>query len=354
MSTPIQRASLPDQAAARLKQGITAARWWRELPSEAELCRELHVSRDTVRKAIAQLVRERWITQGGRGCHHRIRKRAAARKLPAGAIVRVLTPFPLHGLGSVHHVVLDHLAERIGPAGLRIEFEHRPALFTRHHPAELKRLDTLPDSGAWLLFYATEPMQRWFAASGRPCMVIGRAHEGVALPCIYPDTQATARHAAGLFHQRGHRDLVFLIAELTSHGDRLGSAAFVEQAHRHGARAKVITHNGEPADLRRALAEILALRPRPTGFFSNCAEHCLTILGHIINAGLRVPADAAIIAGWDDEFLHYAVPVFARYRIDGAKMGRKAATMLLDLIRHGPGKIRSMKIVPEFVAGETI
>ena len=35
-------------------------------------------------------------------------------------------------------------------------------------------------------------------------------------------------------------------------------------------------------------------------------------------------------------------------------MGRKAATMLLDLIRHGPGKIRSVQILPEFVRGETI
>ena len=264
---PLQRTSVPDQVAAHLRAGIDAARWTRELPSEAELCRELHVSRDTVRKAIAQLVRERWITPGGHGCRHRIRKRARVRKLPAGAIVRVLTPFPLHSLGSVHHVVLDHLAERLGPAGLRIEFEHRPALFTRYHPAELKRLDALPDTGAWLLFYATEPMQRWFAARERPCMVIGRAHEGVALPCIYPDTQATARHAAGLFHQRGHRELVFLIAELTSFGDRLGSAAFVEQARRHGAKARIITHTGKPSDLRRILAEITAMRPRPTGFF---------------------------------------------------------------------------------------
>ena len=311
----LRQTSLPDQVAAILQRGITAARWTRELPSEAELCRELHVSRVTRREAIAQLVRERWITPGGRGCHHRIRKRATSRKLPAGAIVRVLTPFPLHGLGSVHHVMLDHLAERLGPAGRRLEFEHRPALFTRHNPTELKRLDALPDTGAWLLWYATEPMQRWFAAGGRPCLVIGRAHEGVALPSIYPDPQATARHAAGLFHQRGHRALVFLIAELTSCGDRLGAAAFVEQARRLGAQARIITHTGEPSAIRRALVELLTLRPRPTGS---------------------------------------AVPVFAHYRIDGAKMGRKAATMLLDLIRHGPGKIRSVQILPEFVGGETI
>ena len=35
-------------------------------------------------------------------------------------------------------------------------------------------------------------------------------------------------------------------------------------------------------------------------------------------------------------------------------MGRRAATLLLDLIRHGSGKIRTVQIVPEFVSGETI
>ena len=134
-------------------------------------------------------------------------------------------------------------------------------------PVPLSVAPELTVTAPWLIFFATEPMQRWFVASGRPCLVIGRVHEGVALPRIYLDTQATARHAAGLFHQRGHRELVFLIAELTSLGDRLGSAAFVEQTRRLGARARIITHTGEPSDLCRALVELTALRPRPTGFF---------------------------------------------------------------------------------------
>ena len=52
--------------------------------------------------------------------------------------------------------------------------------------------------------------------------------------------------------------------------------------------------------------------------------------------------------------MHYTVPTFAHYRIDGAKMGRKAATMLFDLIRYGSGKIRRVQILPEFVSGETV
>jgi hypothetical protein len=37
-----------------------------------------------------------------------------------------------------------------------------------------------------------------------------------------------------------------------------------------------------------------------------------------------------------------------------AKMGRMVAAMVLDLIRHGSGKIRTVRIMPDFVAGGTL
>ena len=75
---------------------------------------------------------------------------------------------------------------------------------------------------------------------------------------------------------------------------------------------------------------------------------------HFLNAGVRIPAEAAIIAGWDDMFLHFTIPTLAHYRIDGEKAGRKTAGLLIDLLKHGLGKIRSVRILPEFVPGETL
>ena len=105
--------------------------------------------------------------------------------------------------------------------------------------------------------------------------------------------------------------------------------------------------------LRSTLDELLASRPRPTAFFSSSPENCLSTLCHLLNAGLRVPDDAAIISGWDDLCLHHAIPSIAHYRADGAKAGRKLATMLLDLLRHGTGKLLTIPILPEFIPGGT-
>ena len=193
------RASLPDQLVTLLREGISGGRWRDELPSEAALCREFQVSRMTLRKAIAQLAHERLIVLGGRGRQHSIRQKRSAAPKPTGRIIRVLTPYSLQGMGVVHHAALETLAERVASAGYGLEFEYHPRLFQRHQPAEFQRLDALPDTAGWLLFYSTEPMQRWFAASDRPCVVAGPLYERVNLPCVYPESVAVARHAVGRF-----------------------------------------------------------------------------------------------------------------------------------------------------------
>lgn len=266
----------------------------------------------------------------------------------------MLSPHSQFSLGSFLHGVLDTIVERLGAAGIRVEYEHRPRLFTRHSPGELARLTSLPDTAAWALLFATESMQRWYAERGVPCVVIGRAYPGVELPCVYPDTEAPARHAAGLFVQRGHLELVYFIAEQTSLNDRLGADAFAQEGMRLGANVRIITHPRSASALSRRILAVLAEEPRPTAFFSGCPEHCLTILCHLFNEGFRVPTDASIISGQEDEFLQFALPKFARYRSDGMKLGRKAATMLLNLIRHGRGSRRTISILPEFIPGGTL
>lgn len=351
---PLPRASLPDMVAARLREGITAGRWSGEMPSEAELCRELQVSRVTVRKAIAQLVRERWLTFGGSGCRHRVRRKATERTLSEGRIVRVLMPYTMPAMGVTNHVLLENLAEGLGAAGFRLSFEHRPALYHTHSPKDLKRLDSLPDTAAWVLFYGTEPMQRWFGACGRPCLVMGFTYPEVELPSVRYDAPAAARHAVGLFFQRGHRELIYFTCTVTSRSDTLASEAFIEEARRLGARARIFPYGTKIPALRRTIGSALALRPRPTAFFSSSPESCLTILGTLLQAGLRVPEDAALIAGWADYFLECSVPTIACYKADGADMGRRAAKVVLDLLKHGPGKLRRVRILPEFIPGGTL
>lgn len=348
-----QRVSLHDQLVGILREGIAGARWDRMLPSERDLSSELQVSRGTLRKAMEELFRERTLVRGQRG-RCLVRNSAASRTIQSGTVIRILTPYSPVGMGSLQATTFEPLAERMSAAGYRVQIEYHPELFTRFRPSELTRLDSLPETAGWVLHFCTSRMQRWFAASGRPCLVMGRTADGLQLSSISIDVEALVRHVVGLFYRRGHRDLIHLRAEFTSFTDQLGSEAFVEEATKLGMQARIVTHPADSHQLCRALDRIITSKPRPTGFYSGCPEHCLTTLCHLMNAGLRIPADAEIISGWDDLCLHYSVPTIAHYRIDGAKLGRKAAAMLLDMLKHGPGKMRSVKILPEFVPGGTI
>ena len=354
VSHMFQRASLGNQVATIIRQGIGEGRWTGELPTEAALCRDLQVSRVTLRKALTQLASEQWIELAGRGFHHRILKHNADRLATTDTIIRVLTPYNMSEMGPIHQAVFGQIGEQLSSSGYRLEFELRPHLFERHQPALLRRLANLPETAAWLLFFSTEAMQRWFSEHGAPCVVVGRTHDAIPLSCVYPDSEAKARHAAGLFVARGHRDLAYLMADFTSVGDRQCSHAFAAEARRLGANVTTVTHGADMPSVSRAIVGLLAARPRPTGFFSNCPEHCITALCQFLSAGLRVPTDVSLIAGWDDWCLQYTVPTIARYRVDSQQMSRKISNRLLDILRHGTTKVHASRILPDFVDGGTL
>jgi len=67
MIEPVKREFVPDTAARQLREALAEGLWKDYLPSQAVLCRELHVSRRTIRSALAQLVREKWLRSRGRG-----------------------------------------------------------------------------------------------------------------------------------------------------------------------------------------------------------------------------------------------------------------------------------------------
>jgi len=353
MSDPVNRTSILDQVVELLRQGLAAGRWKDELPSEAELCRAFRVSRATVRKAIEQLVRERRLKPGGRGRHHQILRGSPTHTPRSGHLVRILTPYAPDSFTSAHLVMFEGIRAAANAAGYGVEFEYRPKLFKTRGSTEFSRLDLLPDTAGWILMYSTLHIQRWIATRGFPGVVFGTLYPGFKLPCLQLDMEASARHAAGLFHARGYRTMVFLLPEFTSLGDRLSGAAFVEEARRLGSHAIIATYKAEMTDLRRTLDHLLLSRPRPNAFFSNCAEHSMTLLCHLQQSGLVVPEDAAIACGWDDPFLAHAIPSIARYRINHSRVGSRIGNMLLDAIRNGAGKCPHLKLLPDFIPGGT-
>jgi DNA-binding LacI/PurR family transcriptional regulator len=351
-----QRFLLTDQAAALLRKGLQIGRWGELMPSEADLCLELQVSRVTLRRALQHLAREGLIQFGGRGSHHRVLLRPTTKGAAQGTIVRLLSPLPRHQVNTSTQLVQNALQERLSQEGYTMHVEFHPGLFQRFSEKDLQRLASLPDTAGWLLYLSTREIQEWFARHQIPTVVTGSVYPGINLANVAFDFRSSCRHAAGLFLARKRSEMVFLTPAPMTAGDCSSAEGFLEGAEkgRPPGRLTVVNYDTTVPDLCRVLREQLARNPRPNAFLVSWPEHTFSVLGYFIRQGLRVPEDAAIISRGDDQYLNYAIPSVARYRIDSERMGRKAAELLLDQIRHGHGKIRSIGILPEFVPGETL
>jgi DNA-binding LacI/PurR family transcriptional regulator len=354
MTRPPIRTTLHDQLVLILKAAIKEGRWKSSMPSEAELSRELNISRMTLRKVMAQLAAESWIKLGGRGNFHQILKGPRKITVTSARTIRILTPFDITGWGASEHFMMEALSSKIEAEGYRVAVEHLPRGFKSHQPRKLAHLDALPDTAAWLLMYSTEQIQQWFVQRGRPTLLLGRAGKDQALSSIYPDTAAAARHAAGLLHSRGHRDMVYLIGSVTSIGDRICAEVFSAEAVRLGARARIIHYAAKAEPIRRMMVDLIASRPRPTAFVVGDSSVAITVLCHLQSAGIAVPGAANVLAMWDEHGLDATYPTIARYRTDGRILGRKAGDMLLHLIRNGSSVVQALPIIPEYIPGGSI
>ncbi|MCX8155734.1 MAG: substrate-binding domain-containing protein [Verrucomicrobiae bacterium] len=356
MSTLPQRLLLTDQTTALLRDLALKGHWGATLPSEADLCREFQISRVTLRRALLQLAREGIILMGGRGRHHRIIRPVSETETSRGRTVRMLSPYPRHRVNTTAQLVQNALLERLAKEGYLMQLEVHPGFYQRFSEREMRRLLALPDTAGWLLYLSTREQQEYFAKSGQPCVVLGTVHRGVPLANVEFDVRSSSRHAAGLFLARGRQEMIFVTPSPMTAGDQASAEGFIDGASRGRppGRARLVNYDTTVPDLCRVLREEMERRPCPNAILVGWPEHTFTVIGFLHKLGLRVPEDVAVISRVDDQYLAYSIPSVARYRVDGERMGRRAAELLLDQIQHGPGKIRSIRLLPEFVPGETL
>lgn len=345
------RSSLAAQTADIVRASIAEGLWERWLPGEMELMQRLHVSRNTLRVALAQLEREGLLT-GGQGRRRQIvRRRKPLRKRAASTHVALLTTAPIHRQPLSFVLWMDELREHLAGSGYTLDFHSPLAAWRRRPDTALEELATRVAPAAWILHHSTPEMQRWFGARALPCLIAGTRHDGVALPSVDMDHRAASRHAATRLLARGRRKLALLRTETALAGDAESVAGFHEGAG--AAIVREVVHNGTPPGVCAALSRALKVEP-VDGLFSFFAEHTLSGLGWLVRSGARIPQDLSLICRDDEPFLAHAIPMPARYTINAAVFARKISRLVLEMLTSGSIRPREHLMMPEFIAGETL
>ncbi len=356
-SVPL-RLPLADQAAECLRAGVHSGRWKGTLPPEGVLCRELGISRGTLRSALGRLFEESILRPGGRGGRHAVaaKTRGPKRALPAlnNDIVRLISPQPRFIITELTQLVFQAMSESLGRAGLHLEFEYHAGLWKLQRPdSALRKITQQPRTAGCALYRSTQAVQQWFARSTIPSVVLGGIFPGIALPHAEFDLVAASRHAAGVFAARGHRRIVFLSVEKATAGDNSSAAAFVAAAAAAGAHGEIAIYDDTVPGLCHVLDGLLLARPVPTAYLVAFPSHVHATIGHLTRRGFPVPKSAAVISRLDARLLAESIPTVARYQMDGERLGRNSARLIRSSLNPAGRTKGHCILMPEFIDGET-
>jgi DNA-binding LacI/PurR family transcriptional regulator len=349
-----QRASVAQQAAAVLREAVRARTWIGLLPSEQELARRFGIGRSTVRVALAQLAAEGLIViRNGRRARVLLRRRSkSAPPAPTVCLIVPNSPETLLNERPLLSEIHAQLAEK------RIGWEEiiDSSLSGRNLDRRVRRLAAHRQGVCWLLMRSSAALQRWFADSRLPALVLGTSYPGVKLPSIDMNYRALGRHAAGNMIRKGHRHVAFIMPEPAYAGDLAGYDEFADYLARNKSSAsaiKVTAAISHSAFLFK-LDRMLGRDPRPTAILSILQRDTLTVLLHLLRSKLEIPRDISLVSGDTDILFELAIPELARYYVPAAKMARGVVRVAHRLLIGLPVLQKPSLIVPSYVAGSTL
>jgi DNA-binding LacI/PurR family transcriptional regulator len=357
MSTLPKRVSLVSQTVAFLRDQISKGGWNEWLPSERALCNSLLVSRNTLRAALEQLKREGLIdAKHGAGNHINVRKKTKNGSLRSHDVA-ILTPDPLEQLRPTQTLWIDEMRAMLSERGCQLHVFHGRQYFRANPGPALSKLVIQHSHGCWILMLSSEKTQTWFEKNNVPCVLAGSVHQGINLPFRDLDHRAICRHAAGVMLGEGHRKIGLIIQKSRLAGDLESEAGFIAGvgSSRHtDAEAVIANHEPNVAGLRNSLRRLMEQKRPPTALLVANPYYYLTVISWLNQHGWRVPEDISVLSRDDEAFLSYILPEPARYVTDPHMLANSLLRPVLDHLEGGVITHRAIRIIPEFVRGESL
>jgi DNA-binding LacI/PurR family transcriptional regulator len=348
--------SLPAAVADFIEGEIAAGRMRGRLPGERQLGAELNVSRGSLRTALAILRRRGVVNSRARLGSEALGTRAASdRTIPSS--IGILAPIALETHRLFYALELEKIRELLQPLGLEVATHYGRAFFTRNPKRALQRLTEKNPHRCWILFLSTPGTQRWFAASGLPCMVAGSCLVDVDLPFVDLDQCAMGRHAAGLVVRHGHRTVALLCRHEESPGLVHGREGFVEQCaalDHAGVHVAIIRHDDTVNGVAGAVRRALKANPRPTILVVETPNQYLVAQTTLQAMRLTIPADVSLLSRSSEPFLDFLLPAPVRYHVDPQAQASKIVHVVKHFLDDQVPPARRLLMMPELVGGHSV
>lgn len=326
------------------------------LPSLDTLAALHGVNRLTARKAVSELCREgRAFSIPAKGTYVR---RHLANDFTADAVKE--KPSPVFGLLShVLHPAGYGLYHQTMISGLYDELNKSDAnlLVIAASVIEQEKLSALMRrSNANAMIYLGQFDKSVLAdmvANGPPAVLLDYTVSGLNCDSIYVDNVGGASEAIQHLFEMGYRSEIAVISgapEDQSTLDRLKGVkkAFVEAGIAFKG-VHVVSGGYRREGGEAAMGSLLLLEPCPRAVFCMNDEMAAGAMEAIRNAGLRVPADIAVMGFDDSMWAESTNPQLTTMRVDARQMGRMAMRLLQARIGNPEATPTSTKLQPMLV-----
>ena len=358
MNTLPRRHSLASQVVEILQEQITAGAWHEWLPSERELAEKLHVSRNTLRAAIAQLARSGIVRARHPVGTQIVRTGSAAFvKEQRTHTIGLLSPDPIDLFRPNVALIVDELRGQLADIGLKLRAHHGQRYFSTGSGRALARLVTEHPYDCWILVLASEESKRWFHVSQVKCVVSGSCAPGVGLPFVDLDYRALCRHASGQMIRLGHRRLAYF-AERSSRAGivecRLGFLEGIALDRHGGATGEVVYHQNTTESMKKGLDRLFASTAAPTAMLVTNPHHYLFAQTYLQNRGLNVPRDVSLVSADDDPFLAYVHPSPTRYEFNAHTFASRLFKLVMKVVDDDVIARKENRIMPDYLRGATL
>ena len=351
----LNRNSLTQEAYKALVQGVQEGLWHDYLPGERGLSEKLGISRLTLRAALRRMEDE-GILEVTPGRRRRIRMSIGRTPAPTRrAAIAYLCPEPRLELPGYDFRATSLIESDLHRHEAEFQVVCRPSVFSRSPEIALQNLVQEYAVDCWILQRSTIKTQKWFEINNVPVVLAGSAFAGVQLPHVDLDNAAVCRHAVGRLVATGRRQLCYLADDVIRAGDLRSQEGFLNGLlAAPDADGRIVLTAGTTEAVRQKVSALMASVHPPDGFLVDRSRQAYTVLGHILQSGLKVPGDVSIICRTESVDFPAMVPSIAHYSRNLGNVAKRIAELALKCARGEPVERTGHLLFPDFIPGESL
>ena len=190
-----------------------------------------------------------------------------------------------------------------------------------------------------------------------PFVFLNRHTEALDFDYVINDNVHGAYMAVKHLIDKGHRRITYVCAKPTASSGQermYGCRKAVEEAGLPPNALEVVVCDETIESCYWVVSQLISKKDRPTAMFLWDDRLAIGAIKAILEAGMHIPADIAIV-GYDDiEISAYLYPPLTTVRQPTHQIGETAARILLDKLESETGsELRRIVLKPELIARQT-